>query len=477
MKLGNWILTCALAGSAAAQVPTIALNAPIEDLGTLDLMSGVITPPAPIGAQPLIAGVVYDNTCIPYAVAACNGGIVFINQIGIGQTWMDAGRMPSVTSPAPNVGTMNAYRVTTFQIGYATNELDTSLGGPGALLSVLFWEDGDVCQNTSTLPAPNATFNLALPGTLTAGTVRALLVNVNIAGAEFTMKADGNGTYDASPALDTFAYGYQVTTGTAGAATYIIRAGQIATPNPCGMGDGTYFLNPGTMRGTGLDNTDLFSLQTTATAATCYIGNASQTACTALPGPIYAGVYMEITADISDCNTNLLPDADDITSGFSLDLNVDGIPDECQVVPFTPYCTAGTSANQCVASISGTGSTSIGTASGLIVNVNGVEGQKQGIIFYGITTAIGNPWALGSTSFLCVKAPSQRTGVQNSGGTLNGCDGTMTLDVFSYLAAHPTALGNPFSAGQNAFFQGWYRDPPSPKTTSLTDGLQVTFVP
>jgi hypothetical protein len=78
---------------------------------------------------------------------------------------------------------------------------------------------------------------------------------------------------------------------------------------------------------------------------------------------------------------------------------------------------------------------------------------------------------------LCVKAPTQRTGVQNSGGTLNACNGTMTLDVFNYLTNHPTALGNPFSAGQNAYFQGWYRDPPSPKTTSLTDGLQVTFVP
>ena len=476
MKLGNWILTCALAGSAAAQTPTIALNTPVEDLGTLDLMTGVLTPPAPVGSQPITTGVVYDNTCIPYAVAPCNS--VFINPIGIGQTWIDAGRMPSVTSPAPNVGTMNAYRVTTFQIGYATTELDISLGGPGAVFSVLFWEDGDVCQSSSAMPPPTATFNFALAGTLTPGQARALLYNINLVGGqEFTMKADANGTYDGAAALDTFAYGYQVTSGTAGASTFIIRGGQILAPGPCGLGDGTYYLNPGTARGTGLDNTDLFWLQTAPTTGTCYSGNPTQTACPTQPGPVYAGVYMEITADISDCNANFLPDADDITTGFSQDVNLDGIPDECQVVAFANYCTAGTSANQCVPAISGTGSTSIGTASGLIVSVAGIEGQKQGIIFYGITTAIGNPWALGSTSFLCVKAPTQRTGVQNSGGTLNACDGTMSLDVFGYLSAHPTALGNPFAAGQNAFFQGWYRDPPSPKTTSLTDGLQVTFVP
>ena len=32
----------------------------------------------------------------------------------------------------------------------------------------------------------------------------------------------------------------------------------------------------------------------------------------------------------ADCNGNQLPDSDDIQSGFSLDLDLDGTPDECQ---------------------------------------------------------------------------------------------------------------------------------------------------
>jgi hypothetical protein len=53
----------------------------------------------------------------------------------------------------------------------------------------------------------------------------------------------------------------------------------------------------------------------------------------------------------------------------------------------------------------------------------------------------------------------------------------MTLNFFGYQSAHPSALGNPFSAGQKAFFQGWFRDQGSSKTTSLSNALQVTFTP
>ena len=57
------------------------------------------------------------------------------------------------------------------------------------------------------------------------------------------------------------------------------------------------------------------------------------------------------------------------------------------------------------------------------------------------------------------------------------CDGALTLDFFVYMAANPTALGNPFLSGQQAWFQGWFRDPAAIKTTSLSDGLEVTFLP
>jgi len=148
--------------------------------------------------------------------------------------------------------------------------------------------------------------------------------------------------------------------------------------------------------------------------------------------------------------------------------------------PVFTYCTAGTTLNNCLAAISATGSPSVGAASGFAVHVQNVEGQKTGIIFYGITSAIASPWgsaANPSTSLLCVKAPLQRTNIQNSGGTFNACDGSLTLDFFSYASSHPTALGNPFVSGQRAYFQGWFRDQGSPKKTSLSDALSVTFQP
>jgi hypothetical protein len=57
------------------------------------------------------------------------------------------------------------------------------------------------------------------------------------------------------------------------------------------------------------------------------------------------------------------------------------------------------------------------------------------------------------------------------------CDGAFTDDWLAFIAANPTALGAPFSAGQVVDAQAWYRDPPSAKTTNLSDGIEFTLVP
>jgi hypothetical protein len=141
------------------------------------------------------------------------------------------------------------------------------------------------------------------------------------------------------------------------------------------------------------------------------------------------------------------------------------------------YCTAGTSTNGCVPSISATGVASLSAGSGFTLGVASVEGQKQGLIFYGITGRSAAPWGIGGTSFLCVKAPTQRTPAQSSGGTAGACDGTLSVDWLSFIGSTSTALGNPFSAGQVVNAQGWYRDPPAVKTTNLSDGLEFTVLP
>jgi hypothetical protein len=145
----------------------------------------------------------------------------------------------------------------------------------------------------------------------------------------------------------------------------------------------------------------------------------------------------------------------------------------------TSFCTAGTSSNGCVATISGDNHPSVSQANPCNLTVANVEGQKSGLIFYGIdnTGFTGSPWGVGGTSFLCVKAPTQRTTTQGTGGTSGACDGQLVLDWNAYQSANPGALGNPWISGATVFAQGWYRDPPAVKTTNMSDGLEMTYVP
>jgi hypothetical protein len=141
-----------------------------------------------------------------------------------------------------------------------------------------------------------------------------------------------------------------------------------------------------------------------------------------------------------------------------------------------PYCTAGTTSHGCVAAISADANPSLTAAHPCNVTVRGVEGQKSGLIFYGLTS-IALPWCSGSSSYLCVKPPTQRTGPQSTGGTTNACDGTMALDWNAFQAANPGSLGNPWSVGTHVYVQGWFRDPPACKTTNLSDAIDLTYVP
>lgn len=141
------------------------------------------------------------------------------------------------------------------------------------------------------------------------------------------------------------------------------------------------------------------------------------------------------------------------------------------------YCTSSTSTNGCVPSITSTGQPSASLSSGFVLGVAGVEGNKAGLFYYGISGRSASIWASGSTSFLCVKAPTQRMGAQNAGGADGACDGVLTEDWNAYIANHPSALGQPFSQGETAWAQAWFRDPAAPKTTNLSNALEFTLAP
>jgi hypothetical protein len=138
------------------------------------------------------------------------------------------------------------------------------------------------------------------------------------------------------------------------------------------------------------------------------------------------------------------------------------------------YCTAGTSTHGCIPSIQGSGMASSSAASGFTLIVSELEGQRTGLILYGLASNAA-PWGAGGTSYLCIAAPQQRTGSMNSGGIDGHCDGTLSLDWNTWRAAHPAALGNRFSAGEFVFAQGWFRDPGAVKGTNLSNALRFTI--
>lgn len=142
------------------------------------------------------------------------------------------------------------------------------------------------------------------------------------------------------------------------------------------------------------------------------------------------------------------------------------------------FCTPGTTSIGCLASMSATGAPDANAGSGFVIQANNVDGQRQGLIFYGVDNSGFSPlpWGL-SSSFLCVKPPTQRLPVGTSGGTAGACDGVLSADFNSFMLANPSALGGPFLGGEQVYAQAWFRDPPSPKSTSLSDALSFVVCP
>ncbi len=177
-----------------------------------------------------------------------------------------------------------------------------------------------------------------------------------------------------------------------------------------------------------------------------------------------------------DCNGNGQEDALDIAAGMAPDCNGNGVPDGCEFASST-YCPTGVTSGGCMPTISGAGVASASLSCPFQIDVNNVDGQRAGIMFYGVNGPLASPWNCGG-SMLCVKAPTQRTGAQNSGGTFALCDGVLSLDFNNFMSTHPLALGQPLFAGETFQAQGWFRDPPCGKaTTHLSNALQFSLAP
>ncbi len=175
--------------------------------------------------------------------------------------------------------------------------------------------------------------------------------------------------------------------------------------------------------------------------------------------------------------TNLV--FDELQLDFVGDFNVDTLALKLAGPSITSFCTSSTTTNGCSPAMSGSGTPSASASSGFTLSASAVEGQRAGLVFYGVDNSNWTPlpWLTGSTSFLCVKPPTQRTTAQSSGGTAGACDGALSIDWSAFVASNPGSLGAPFQAGDRVFAQGWFRDPGAPKTTNLSNGLEFVVAP
>ena len=142
----------------------------------------------------------------------------------------------------------------------------------------------------------------------------------------------------------------------------------------------------------------------------------------------------------------------------------------------TTYCTSGTTSSGCTPVIAGVGRASATGTSSFALQASQLEGGRSGHVFYGLNGAATMPWGQ-SSHFLCVRAPTQRTGTQATLGTPGQCDGAIALDWNAFLASHPSALGAPLQAGQHVWAQAFFRDPPGPKHTALTNAVHFVICP
>jgi hypothetical protein len=468
---GAALLCCASYAQQVDRSEIYPITTPPKDAGTFNLARNRWMKPSREAQFRANSMLVYNNTC------TWTGGNFYTRSTRC-EDQIDEGRIPGGVGGNNPPGATTDNAINFFQIGYCTNFatglVDIKIGfyntlGGGCL--------GGVAPTPPALSTnPNTVAYAVLPpaimpGDLTPGgaNVTCWIVGFNVGNGGFCMQSDGDGVFDNVEALDQFNWSFQMDNNQVNgpAASGVIMSGEPLHPSAGGPGSCTYNIPcgidafSGTPCGTGLGEEDQFWSNvdhdvpgnTVNTGANCFQGPGAGTNCYWFQG--YPGN----------------PEA-----SFFLVLGSAGSCAGCTGTP-TNYCTSGTTTNGCNATIALAGGIpSPRNLAPATIRVSSVEGQKTGLIFYGLAP-IALPWGT-TSSFLCVKSPTQRTPAQNSGGTVGQCNGSLSIDFNATMAAAGgTVLGTPAFAGMVVYLQGWFRDPPNPKTTSLSNGLNITLCP
>lgn len=407
-----------------------------------------------------VTNFIYDNTC-----TWTGGG--FYTGTGYCETYIDEGRIPGGLGGTAPVGATTDNDVTFFEVGYCTKALLGTVD-----IKVGFFDTlGGQCGGFPPAPMPPAlstqgtVFQLpiaTMPGGTSTGALQCWVVGFDLGNTGFCMQSDADGLYDNNADLDRFNWSWQmdnVFTGS-GDQGILLSGDPFATvPGSC-----TYTVpcstDPlyGNPCGSGLSNDDAFWINVDNDLAGG--GLTPGTSCPSAPSG-GTGCYWFGGAPGNPF------------SGFYMVLGNNGSCGGCAAQAVN-YCTAGTTSNGCNGTMTlASGVPSASNAGPAILTATNLEGAKTGLLFYGVGR-VAVPWSPTSSSFLCVKSPTLRSATQSTGGTANACDGSMSLDINASLAAQ---TGFPVAAGGIFDIQAWFRDPPAPKTTHLSDGLEITLCP
>jgi len=197
-------------------------------------------------------------------------------------------------------------------------------------------------------------------------------------------------------------------------------------------------------------------------------------------GSVY--VYTQLAAD---CNCNGIEDALDIAAATSGDFDMNGVPDECEVIQ-SDYCFCGLFAPPPCTNLDPSAGCGNSTGSGALLSAGGSSSVSRANLSLSMRPLRPNEFGLFFMASNVIGPFTFGDGLRCAGGTLwrfnvinSGPFGILTLpDVFGHSIANFGTSGQ-LAAGQTWNFQGWYRDPGGPCGSSfnLTQAKSITFTP
>lgn len=191
----------------------------------------------------------------------------------------------------------------------------------------------------------------------------------------------------------------------------------------------------------------------------------------ALPGAPESGIVSDVFAfdDGTGLGESLFVGGTFSSAGGVPALRMSRYSRECPCPPRT-YCTAKTSSLGCVPAIGSSGVPSASNPTGFLVTCTSTLADKSGLFFYSTTGPKEAPFQGG---WLCVKAPTRRTGLQNSGG-VPPCGGLFSFDFNAHIAGGSDPFLEP---GQVVWGQYWSRDPQASFNTNRSDAIEFLICP